>query len=136
MSAPPSPAVFADTGVLLAYFDPRDARSGAARALLRNQRITTTNFVVDELLTLGLARRGTSFALRLAARVWDGNLFDLTRVSEEDEVRARHFFLRLAGVGASYTDCTSFAAIERLRLPVAYSFDHHFRIPGAFVVRP
>lgn len=131
-----STAPLVDTGVLLAYFDPRDDHTDEAATLLRNRRLITTNFVLDELLTLGLARRGADFALRMARKVWDGDLFDLARVTEADEVRARHYFVRLAGAGASYTDCTSFAVIERLGLPLAFSFDRHFRLPGTFVVRP
>ena len=129
-------ATLVDTGVLLAYFDARDDRAAEAAALVRRGRLVTTNFVVDELLTLALARRGAPFALRLAKPVWDGELFDLVRISEDDELRARHHFVRLAGAGASYTDCTSFAVMERLRLPLALSFDRHFRLPGTFVVRP
>jgi predicted nucleic acid-binding protein len=36
----------------------------------------------------------------------------------------------------SFTDCTSFALMEHLRLKQAFSFDAHFREYGKFVIAP
>ena len=125
-----------DTSALWASLDPRDARHEAALALSGFPGWLTTNYVVDELLTLALARRGARFALRVAERVWRGDIAAIEWVSLNDERRARECFIRFAATGASFTDCVSFAVIERLRLAVALSFDRHFAVPGTFVVRP
>ena len=36
----------------------------------------------------------------------------------------------------SFTDCTSYVAMQRLRIKSAFSFDHHFRQFGTVTVVP
>lgn len=36
----------------------------------------------------------------------------------------------------SFTDCTTFAVMERLKIPAAFTFDEHFRQYGRFKVYP
>ena len=127
---------FVDTSALWACLDARDERHAMSETLARFPRWLTTNYVVDELLTLALARRGARAALRLAEHLWCGQVAAVEWVSEDDERRARELFVRFAAAGASFTDCTSFAVIERLRVAVALSFDRHFALPGTFIVRP
>lgn len=128
--------VFVDTNVLMARLDVRDDRHREAVALCALGPLLTSNFVVDELLTLLLARRGATASLRAAAALWRGAPIPVERVAEEDEAAAQRFFVRMAGAGASFTDCTSFALVERLEVEAVLSFDRHFHLPGTFAVRP
>jgi len=127
---------FLDTGVLFARLDPRDDRHAIACLLYPGGPAWTTNFVIDEVLTLALSRRGAVSALRVAEALWAPSPLHVERVTAQDELAARRYFVGLAGAGASFTDCTSFAVVERLRLPAVLSFDRHFRLPGTFAVLP
>lgn len=120
----------------MARVDPRDNRHSLSLALYPGGPAVTTNFVLDELCTLALARRGAAFALRVAEALWAPSPLVVERVTAEDERVARQHFVRFAGVGASFTDCTSFALIERLGIRTAYSFDRHFRLVGSLAVAP
>ena len=51
----------------------------------------------------------------------------LERVSETDEERAVQIIEQYRDKAFSYTDATSFAIMERLRIEAAFSFDRHFQ---------
>ncbi len=49
-------------------------------------------------------------------------------VSSADFVRARQIARNWPDQAFSIVDCTSFAAMERLRVHEAFAFDSHFRV--------
>jgi uncharacterized protein len=76
----PSPdAVFVDTCAWFAAFVPTDRdHARADRWLRQNDRpLVTTDYVLDELLTLLLVRGERERALRVGAALLDGSLADL-----------------------------------------------------------
>lgn len=48
-------------------------------------------------------------------------------VTEDDVRGAWHAFRKYRDRHWSFTDCTSKVVLERLRIPQAFAFDHHFR---------
>ena len=52
----------------------------------------------------------------------------LAVVKDIDEEKAWEIFLKFKDKEFSYTDCTSFALMQRLQIDTAYSFDSHFKI--------
>ncbi|HLE40063.1 MAG TPA: PIN domain-containing protein, partial [Nitrospirota bacterium] len=64
----------------------------------------------------------------------DSSFVSLISVRDEDEDRAWEIFLRYKDQDFSYTDCTSFAVMERLKLDAAFSFDQHFKAMKFHVV--
>ena len=48
-------------------------------------------------------------------------------MKDEDEERAWEIFLKYKDKDFSYTDCTSFAVMERLKIDTAFTFDSHFQ---------
>ena len=50
----------------------------------------------------------------------------IVRVAARDERRARELLRRYDDKDFSLTDCTSFAVMERLRIPQAFTFDCNF----------
>jgi predicted nucleic acid-binding protein len=123
--------VFVDTSAVYAALDRSDANHAPARAILaamRKRRMAPllTNFVVAETHALLLARLGAG-----VARAWLlGNVWDVERVSETDETAARQIVARYTDKDFSYTDCTSFAVMERRGIRAAFAFDPHFRQYG------
>ena len=52
----------------------------------------------------------------------------IVTVKNEDEENAWKIFLQYKDKDFSYTDCTSFAVMESLKIDTAFSFDKHFQI--------
>ena len=120
--------VLVDTSAVYALLDRNDRRhKDAVTALRRLQRgraeAVLTNFIRAESHALLLARLGQDVARR-----WLGeNVWRVERVTEEDEERAKEIVLRYADKSFSFTDATSFAVMQRLRLRRAFAFDRHFQ---------
>lgn len=60
----------------------------------------------------------------------------IIRVSARDESRARHIIHHYDDKDFSLTDATSFAVMERLRIPQAFAFDRNFTQYGLTALTP
>ncbi len=90
----------------------------------------TTNFIIDETFTLVRKRRGMPKAKVLYDWIQGyATQLKLVRVLAKDEKRVWEWFWK-NWKGLSYTDCTSFAVMERLGLKQVATFDDHFREAG------
>ena len=133
-------ALFVDTAGWIACADgadPAHTRCCAARdaALEAGQTLVTTDFVVDETLTLIRLRLGLS-----AAKAWwrqiDGSpRLRWERIDSDRFEKARHVFFQYRDKDFSFTDCTSFVIMRDIRLTHAITTDRHFRQMG-FEVLP
>lgn len=127
--------IFVDTSWYKALLDPRDdfnsdAKEQMAQLLSEKYFFITTNFIVDEMLTLLRLRAGLPLALKFADTLVDmSKIMKLTRVSEIDEKEAWKWFLK-DWSKLSFTDCTSFAVMKRLELKDVATFDQHFARAG------
>jgi len=124
--------IFVDTGAWYALIDRRDPDHPAVKDILRHWqgRLVTSNFVVDETVTLLRYRLDFEPALLFAHEVRGGALAQVYRVSSGDEDAAWSLFERYRDKTFSFTDCTSFALMERLRLDTALALDGDFRSYG------
>jgi len=132
-------ALFVDTAGWVACADAADPEHEATRAardeaLEARRVLVTTDYVVDETLTLIRMRLGLA-----AAEAWWEQVEGSRRVRHEsiDAVRAekaRSLFLRHRDKRYSFTDCTSFVLMKELRLKQALTTDRHFRQAGFLVV--
>ena len=133
-------AVFVDTGGWMACADRNDPAHRACTAardatLGAGHLLVTTDFVVDETLTLIRFRLGLA-----AADAWwqqiDGSArLRWERVEIDRFERARNLFFQYRDNDLSFTDCTSLAIMRELRLTTVISTDRHFRQVG-FEVLP
>ena len=128
-------ALFVDTAGWMACADgadPAHGRAVAARdaALEAGHLLITTDFVVDEALTLIRLRLG----LRSAASWWgqiDGSRrLRWERIDAGRFERARALFFQYRDKHFSFTDCTSFAVMRELGLTHVMTTDGHFRQMG------
>jgi predicted nucleic acid-binding protein len=92
--------------------------------------LITTDFVVDETLTLIRFRLGLA-----AANAWwqqiDGSArLRWERVENDRFERARNLFFQYRDKDVSFTDCTSFAVMRELKLTTVLTTDGHFRQVG------
>ncbi|MBI5142831.1 MAG: PIN domain-containing protein [Nitrospirae bacterium] len=120
--------IFVDTGAWYALVDRNDPVHGLAAEFLRANTIPliTTNFILDEAVTLINKRLGWKIASDVGGRLRDGLAASLTAVGDKDEDAAWAIFLKYREAGFSYTDCTSFAVMKRFGLDTAFTFDAHF----------
>jgi predicted nucleic acid-binding protein len=57
-------------------------------------------------------------------------------VTKEDVLAAWEVFRRFRDKDWSFTDCVSYAVMQRLQITTAFSFDHHFTQFGTITVVP
>ena len=130
--------IFVDTGAWFASVVPTDTDHSAAAGWLRRNRepLITTDYVVDETLTLLKARGEMRRALALGREFFEGRVALVYHLSEADVALTWQVFQRFSDKDWSFTDCASKVVIEKLALTRAFAFDHHFRQFGGIVVVP
>ena len=127
--------IFVDTGAFLARYASRDQHHAVAvhgwqELGAQRRRCLTSNFVLDEVLTLLGRRISYSFAAERAAVFWGSTALTIVRPEERDELAAIELFSKFADQRVSFTDCTSFALMRRHRIRRAFTFDRHFEAAG------
>jgi predicted nucleic acid-binding protein len=133
-------ATFVDTGGWMACADARDpahARCCAARdqALEAGQTLITTDFVVDETLTLLRRRLGLGAAQAWWQQIDRSARLRWERIDSDRFEKARQLFFQYRDKQFSFTDCTSFVVMRDIRLTHAITTDAHFGQMG-FQVLP
>jgi len=109
----------------------------AAEWLSHNQQpLLTTDFIVDETLTLLRARGQNVSALRLGAQLFSGEIAQVHHLTEDEILSAWNVFRSYDDKGWSFNDCSSKVVIESLGLTHAFAFDQHFRQFGAVIIVP
>ncbi len=121
--------LFVDTGAWYALTDKNDPDHRQAVQFLKNNTfpLVTTNFVFDEIITLLRNRLGWNIAKDFGQNLKHSSLANIVSVKDEDEETAWEIFLKYKDKDFSYTDCTSFAVMQRLKIDTAFSFDSHFQ---------
>jgi uncharacterized protein len=130
--------IFVDTGAWFASVVPWDANHPAAVAWLSGNQETliTTDYILDETLTLLRVRKELDRALALGEQLFGRQLGELYLIQEADLHGAWRVFRDFADKDWSFTDCTSKVAMENLGLIKAFAFDQHFRQFGTVQVVP
>jgi len=131
-------AVFVDTGAWFAYFVRRDPDHAAAIDWTRKNRrpLVTTDYVIDELLTLLKLRESHRVAAAAGEALLQQNVAKVERIIETDFRAAWEVFRQYRDKEWSFTDCTSKVIMERLGIAQAFAFDTHFEEFGSIVRVP
>ncbi|KKR88000.1 MAG: putative ribonuclease VapC [Candidatus Woesebacteria bacterium GW2011_GWB1_41_10] len=130
-----SSRIFIDTSWYKALVDEKDEFYGSAVLQFNKMRedqkfFVTTNFIIDESLTLIRIKTGLLVALGFRDMLFDmSERLKIVRVTEADENEAWNWFPKNWSK-LSFTDCTSFAAMKRLELTDVATFDQHFAQAG------
>jgi uncharacterized protein len=130
--------VFVDTSAWFAAFVEEDPRHAVCRSLVdtREGQLVTTDYVIDELLTLLSARGHHDVALTVGTVLWGELICDLAWVGPDDTDEAWRLIRTFTDKRWSFTDCTSYAVMQRLGVREALSLDDHFRQFGFVSVEP
>ncbi|MGQ0504550.1 MAG: type II toxin-antitoxin system VapC family toxin [Myxococcaceae bacterium] len=127
--------IFLDTGSFLARYLARDQHHKSSLKTWRklekaNQRCCTTNFVLDELLTLLARRASYAFAAERGRALYTSGILSVLRPEKSDELAALDLFEKYSDQEVSFTDCISFTLMRKHRLKEAFTFDRHFKLAG------
>jgi predicted nucleic acid-binding protein len=130
--------IFVDTGAWFAGFIPSDPDHSAASAWMTANRtpLLTTDYIIDETLTLIRARGQNRKAIEFGTLVFLGRLAVVHYLTPAEIAAAWGVFHRFADKEWSFTDCTSKVVMESLGIAAAFSFDQHFRQFGTLTVVP
>jgi predicted nucleic acid-binding protein len=128
-------SVLWDSSAILALLDADDADHaravGVARHIASEERPSfITNYIEAEAHALVLRKLG-----RAIARQWllTGGLA-VVRVLPAEEQRAKEILARHADKNWTLCDAISFAVLDSRHIPMAFTFDHHFRQYGRIQV--
>lgn len=130
--------IFVDTSAWFASVVPSDADHRAASLWVsqNTQALLTTDYVIDETLTLLRTRREAQRAISLGEAFFSNELSTIYYLTEEDVWQTWQTFQQFADKNWSFTDCASKVVMEKLELIQAFSFDRHFRQFGSISVVP
>lgn len=130
--------IFVDTSAWYASSSTRDVNHQAANSVLLSLResIVTSDYVVDETLTLLRSRNEDQHAIAFGTALIVGSFAQIVRIEEQDFRQAWELFRRYHDKAWSFTDCTSRVIMERLGIQRAFAFDDHFCQFGTVTVLP
>jgi predicted nucleic acid-binding protein len=127
---------FVDTSAWYAAYVPVDANHAAVRESLfaRGESLVTSDFVVDETMTLLIARHERARAVQFGRDVLTGGIALLEVVTLSDIRAAYDLVVRFNDKAWSFTDFTSLIVMQRLSIGDAVSLDRDFeQVPGTVV---
>ncbi|MGE0822587.1 MAG: type II toxin-antitoxin system VapC family toxin [Candidatus Binatia bacterium] len=129
--------IFVDTGAWFAYINADDPDHRRVRQFIDQYpgHLITSNYIFDETVTLTLARLGHRKSVLVGKTLLNPEVVEMIHVTPADEKVAWSLFEKRPDKAYSFTDCTSFVVMRRLKLEVAVALDNHFLQEG-FQVRP
>jgi predicted nucleic acid-binding protein len=129
---------FVDTAAWFALYVPADPFHAAACQRLAANRppLLTTDYVIDETLTLIRARGQNRIAIDFGATAFAGTAATVHYLTPDDIAAAWRVFHDFDDKGWSFTDCTSKVVMDRFGVATAFTFDHHFRQFGTVTAVP
>ena len=130
--------VFVDTSAWFAAVVPSDPNHPhAANWLATNSEVLiTTDYIIDETLTLLRARGERQRAKLLGNKFFEASIAEIYFLTEEDIREAWAIFEQYDDKGWSFTDCSSKVVIDEMNISQAFAFDHHFHQFGTVQVVP
>ncbi len=130
--------LLADTGALLALFNPRDALHQRARRFAKDAaetRFVVTELILSETVTRLRARTGAAHAADVGAALLTSRRYEVLFVDAPLIDAGLADLRRFADKRLSLVDAVSFAVIRALALDGSFTFDRDFRDCG-FAVYP
>ncbi|MBI4686336.1 MAG: PIN domain-containing protein [Nitrospirae bacterium] len=124
--------IFADTSALYAFINAKDPDHKRVKSFLSSfkGKIFITNYIFDEIVTLVSARVGHEKAVYVGNILQKSPQIEKVWISPIDEKQAWELFVSRNDKSYSFTDCTSFIVMKRLRITKSLALDEHFKQEG------
>lgn len=125
--------IFVDTGGWFALTVPIDPDHEKAVNWIaeRSDPIITTDYVIDETLTLLRSRGEQKRAVTLGEDFFERSAAVIYKITDGDLRAAWQIFREYKDKEWSFTDCTSKVIIENLKITSVLAFDKHFKQFGS-----
>lgn len=129
--------VFVDTSGWYAFLNSKDPKHHQIQEYMAQAmpELVTSNFIITEVLNLLVARRLKHTALSFGKTLKEKREVLVLPVELSDEKEAWTIFEKYTDKKFSYTDCTSFALMRRLKLQKVVALDNDFTQMG-FIIEP
>jgi predicted nucleic acid-binding protein len=130
--------IFVDTSVWYAanVIEDQDHTRARELSLTSSSNFITTDYFVDELLTLLIARNQRDVAVRIGSGFWSERFCKLVWVEKADVAAVWAVFTSFTDKHWSFTDCVSYAVMKRLGIGAAFTLDDDFHQFGFVAVKP
>lgn len=131
-------AIFVDTSMFKALLDKKDDFHEKAKQIWENYEkehvlLLTSNFILDETFTLLRIRCGLKIIIAFRELlIANASVIKLIRVLVSDEKNAWQWFEK-DWSKLSFTDCVSFAIMQRLKITRVATFDSDFKKAGFII---
>jgi uncharacterized protein len=127
--------IFIDTSAFLARYIVKDQHHEAAiskwnKLQKTEKNYVTSNFILDEMITLLGRWAGEDISLEKAYSIYNSESFVILRPDESDEMEALRLYKKFSDKKIGFTDCISFALMKRHKIQKVFSFDRHFTDAG------
>jgi predicted nucleic acid-binding protein len=130
-----SEAIFLDASFWIRFRNPKDNKTGMARAIVgklaRSQPIFVTTLLVAA-ETHAFFARNSNLRARILQDIENSALLRFETVRHEDEKEAVRLLRDRTDKSYSLCDAISFTIMKRLKISRALSFDSHFAQTGLF----
>lgn len=126
--------LFVDTSGWLAAFSAAETEHDTVKEALEEavtrRAVVTSDYIVDEALTLFQVRRGHARAMQFGETVWRRGGADVLEVDASIREAAWTLFSKFGDQGLSFTDCTTAALMRRQNLDDILTLDRRFDLFG------
>ncbi|MBS3795846.1 MAG: type II toxin-antitoxin system VapC family toxin [Candidatus Thorarchaeota archaeon] len=132
-------SIFVDTSGFFDFYNSSSAKHEDAVETMKEiqkgrwGQIVTTNYVLDELLTLICYKIDHQSAVSFGKDLRKSDVV-IVFIDKQLEKHAWNYFKALENSEISFTDYTSFVVINRLNVDSVFTFDRHFTMQGFNVV--
>lgn len=132
-------AIFVDTSALVGKFLEEDEHhhraTSAMRGLLREGRhLISTDYIFDEVVTRIRGLGGHSNAMKAGDGILESEVIELIDLDRPLRQIAWKLFKKYKDQKLSFTDCTSFAVMEKFGISEAFTFDDDFKRVGYLTI--
>ncbi|OHB88308.1 MAG: hypothetical protein A3D13_01835 [Planctomycetes bacterium RIFCSPHIGHO2_02_FULL_40_12] len=133
-------SIFIDTSAFIAMMDDSDqchklAKDFVTKGLHTYHQITS-NFIICETLNFLRTRVSYNASIQFGKNVRKCKGIKIVHITPDIEDSTWSIFKKYKDKDFSFTDCTSFIVMERLKVKTAFAFDEHFTQYGKLIVVP
>ena len=125
--------LFVDTSAFYALIDKRDKNHESISNTLTNfnGQLFTSNYVIDELITLLKVRKiSMNQYTTFIDLLWQEKICTVLRITENIDKQSWSMHQKYFDQDFSFTDCSSFVLMRIYKIKKACSLDSHFKIAG------
>jgi predicted nucleic acid-binding protein len=124
--------LFFDTSAIYSFINRADPNHQAVSNIIKSKkaRLVITSYIFNEVVTLVNARLGHKTALAIGNILINAPEIEYISITKNDEAEAWKLFGRRDDKKYSFTDCTSFVIMKRVKITAALALDEHFRQEG------